>query len=229
MLSRDLDHYIVLQRARGLKFTTQPWLLRSFVTEAEAAGDTHIRSDRVLGWACRTTSAQQTRNRLAIVRRFALYLAMENPVHEVPPADAFGRWQFERRTPHIYTAEEIAALMVAARRLGPPGSIRPGTMATLIGLLAATGLRVSEALGLRVNDITADGLVIRETKFRKSRLVPLHPSARAALEGYLRRRRPIKGDALLVNDHGRRPSYVCLLYTSPSPRDRTRSRMPSSA
>ncbi len=210
MLSRDLDAYIVLQRARGLKFTTQPCLLRSFVAAAEAAGDTRVLTARVLDWAARTTSDAQARNRLAIVRRFAEHLAIADPAHEVPPPDAFGRWRFQRRLPHIYTGDEIAVLMAAARQLGPPGAIRGETLATLIGLLAATGLRVSEAVGLDPGDITADGLVIRETKFRKSRLVPLHPSARAALEGYLRRRRPIKGDALLVNDYGRRPSYVTL-------------------
>lgn len=216
MLSQDLNRYIALQRARGLKFATQSGLLRSFVAFAEAAGDARIRSSRVLDWAARTTSATQSRNRLAIVRRFAEALAIEDPAHEVPPADAFGRWKFERRMPHIYSAEEIAALMAAARRLGPPGSIRPETMATLIGLLAAAGLRVSEALALDVGDITADGLVIRETKFRKSRLVPLHPSTRAALDRYLRRRRKIQcaGDALLVGDSGRRPAYVtlCVLF-----------------
>ncbi len=212
MLSRDLDSYITLQRARGLKFTTQPGLLRSFVGAAEAAGETHVLSARVLDWAVRTTSDAQARNRLAIVRRFAEYLAIADRAHEVPPADAFGRWRFQRRMPHIYTGDGIAVLMAAARRLGPPGAIRGETLATLIGLLAATGLRVSEAIGLDPGDITADGLVIRETKFRKSRLVPLHPSARAALDTYMRRCRLVRGvgDALFLNDHGRRPSYVTL-------------------
>jgi len=212
MLNQDLERYIALQRARGLKFSIQGGQLRSFVSFAEAAGDDCVRSSRVLDWAARTTSAAQARNRLAIVRRFAEALAIEDPEHEVPPADAFGHWRFERRMPHIYTSDEIAALMAAARRLGPPGSIRPETMATLIGLLAATGLRISEALGLDLGDVTADGLVIRETKFRKSRLVPLHPSARAALDHYLRRRRQVPGvgDALFVGDSGRRPAYITL-------------------
>jgi integrase len=216
MLSQDLDRYIALQRASGLKFTTQNGLLRSFVAFAEAAGDDRVRSSRVLDWAARTTSAMQARTRLLIVRRFAEALAIEDPVHEVPPADAFGRWKFERQMPYIYSAKEIAALMVAARHLGPPGSIRPETMATLIGLLAATGLRVSEALALDMGDITADGLVIRETKFRKNRLVPLHSSTRAALDRYMQRRRKIKGagNTLFVGDKGRRPAYVtlCVLF-----------------
>ena len=213
MLSHDLDSYIVLQRARGLKFTTQSGPLKSFVAAAEAAGDTHIRTARVLDWAARTTSDEQARNRLAIARRFAEHLAIADPAHEVPPADAFGRWRFEQRMPHIYTGAEIAELMAAARRLGPPGAIRGETLATMIGLLAATGLRVSEALGLDLDDVTDAGLVIRETKFRKNRLVPLHPSANVALEGYMQRRRLVPGvaaNALFLGDHGRRPAYTSL-------------------
>lgn len=213
MLSHDLDSYIVLQRARGLKFTTQTSPLKSFVAVAEAAGDTHIRTARVLQWAARTTSDEQARNRLAIVRRFAEHLTIVDPAHEVPPADAFGRWRFEQRMPHIYTAAEIAELMAAARHLGPPGAIRGETLATMIGLLAATGLRVSEALGLDLEDVTEDGLVIRETKFRKNRLVPLHPSASVALEGYIQRRRlvpVVAANSLFLGDHGRRPAYTSL-------------------
>jgi len=212
MLSRDLDSYVTLQRARGLKFTTQSGLLGTFVTFAEAVGDTHVRADRACDWAARTVSKNQTCNRLAIVRRFAEYLVIADPAHEVPPADAFGRWQFKRRIPHIYTTVDIATLMAAARRLGPPGSIRGETLATVIGLLAATGLRVSEALGLELKDLTSEGLVIRETKFRKTRLVPLHPSVRAALDSYMRRRKQVQraGSDLFVGDRGRRPAYVTL-------------------
>ena len=212
MLSHDLDNYVALQRARGLKFTTQSGLLRSFVAFAKAAGDTHVRTECALDWAARTVSRNQTCNRLAIVRRFAEHLAIADQAHEVPPSDAFGRCRFERRIPHIYTGAEIATLMAAARRLGPPGTIRGETLATVIGLLAATGLRVSEALGLALADVSADGLVIRETKFRKSRLVPLHPSVRAALDGYIQKRNRIRGagNALFIGDKGRGPAYVTL-------------------
>jgi len=212
MLSRDLDDYIALQRARGLKFTTQCGLLRSFVAFAEAAGDRHVRTERALDWAVQTTSSAQARNRLAIVRRFAEHLAIADLAHQVPPADALGRWRFERRMPHIYTCQELATLMAAARRLGPPGTIRGETLATVIGLLSATGLRVSEALSLALADVSADGLVIRETKFRKSRLVPLHPSVRAALDGYTQKRNRIQGagNALFIGDKGRGPAYVTL-------------------
>lgn len=209
MLSQDLEKYVVLQRARGLKFTTQPWALRSFVSVAEQHGDTHVRVDRVLAWAALTKTVAHARTRLAIVRRFALALQIEDPTHEVPPADAFGSWRFQRQMPHIYSLDEIAKLIAAAQRLGPPASIRSVTYATLIGLLASTGLRVSEALGLKLDDITEDGLVIRETKFRKSRLVPMHTSVKAALDAYLEKRLAQKTgeEDVFVIETGRAPAY----------------------
>jgi integrase len=93
--------------------------------------------------------------------------------YEVPAADALGRASHRRLIVHIYTPDEISRLVRAATQLGPAGSIRPWMYATLFGLLAATGLRISEALALQIKDVTADGLIIRQTKFKKSRLVPL--------------------------------------------------------
>lgn len=95
-----------------------------------------------------------------------------------------------RLTPHIYTSDEIDALVRAAARLKPSDALRPATYATLLGLLAATGMRRSEALNLRDADIDPDGrrLTIRLTKFRKYRQLPLHPSTAAALVAYRRER-----------------------------------------
>src|SRR5438034_6699959 len=107
--------------------------------------------------------------------------------HEVPPA-VFGAERPPRRTPYILTAEQIRQLIKAALRARP--RLARATYSTLFSLLACTGLRVSEATRLRLDDITPDGLVIRRTKFRKSRLVPLHETAQAALERYLQQRRP---------------------------------------
>jgi integrase len=95
--------------------------------------------------------------------------------------------------PHIYPPAHLDQLLAAAAALDPPGGLRSQTFVTLLALLAATGLRVSEALALRLDDVTPDGLVIRVTKFRKSRLVPLHPSARRGLERYLAVRRTTAG------------------------------------
>ena len=130
------------------------------------------------------------------VRRFAIALHAEDPRHEVPSADLFGRASHRRRTPYIYSPGDIRRLIDAAHRLGPDGSIRPITYATMFGLIAATGMRVSEALAIRLPDVTDDGLIIAQTKFKKSRLLPLHSTTRRALDGYLATRLPVSTAAL---------------------------------
>ena len=114
-----------------------------------------------------------------------------------------------RRIPHIYSPAEIGRLVLAARRLTPRGTLRPQTYASLISLLAVTGMRVSEALGLRVGDVTPDGLLIRKTKFQKTRMVPLHDTALAALGSYLEQRLRMHpgGDHIFVGRNGQPLSY----------------------
>lgn len=196
MLSQDLARYVDLHRAMGFKFRTQSLLLRSFVRFAERNGDELVHSTRVLEWAAQAPSPPQRHNRVATVRRFALAMHAEDPRHELPPAEAFGRAWFKRCLPHIYSSEQIADLLSAASRLSPHGSIRPATYTTLFALLAATGLRVSEALALKLDDLTEDGLLIRATKFRKNRLVPLHQTARCALLRYLQQRGRVRSTSV---------------------------------
>jgi integrase len=191
MMSRDLARYVDQQRSLGFKFRVQHILLRGYVAFAEEHGDRHIKSARVLAWATRAPSPEQRRNRLLTVRRFALAMHAENPRHQVPAADALGHAVAKRRSPYIYDADKIARLLRAAAALQPVGSIRPTMYATHVGLLAATGMRIAEALALQLDVVTEDGLVIRETKFQKSRLLPLHTTARQALDGYLVARRSL--------------------------------------
>ena len=208
MLSRDLQRHSDLHRVLGFKFRTQHALLRLFVAYAEGLGDEFVDSGRVIAWAAQAPSAAQRRNRLLTVRRFALVLRAEDERHDVPPADAFGCSGPRRHKPYIYAPEEIARLLAAAARLGPAASLRAATYETLFGLLAATGMRVSEALALQVADVTADGLLIRATKFQKSRLLPLHDTVRAALDQYLqlRARIALASDSLFVSvKHGPLP------------------------
>lgn len=209
MLSQDLARHAELQRIMGFKFRVQHTLLKSFTAFAEAHGDEYVQVARVLEWATLAPSPQQRRNRLLTVRRFAQAVAAEDRRHEIPAADALGRGLFERRIPHIYTTDEIAALMCAATCLKPSASIRPLMYETLFGLLAVTGMRISEALALQLDDVAADGLIIRQTKFQKSRMLPLHPTTRDALELYLsaRRRIGILDSALFVSNTGTPPSY----------------------
>jgi integrase len=213
MLSEDLDRHISLHHALGFKFRTQSLLLRNYVTYAEARGDQLISADRVLAWAVEAPSPEQRRNRLLEVRRFAIAMYAEDDRHEVPAADALGRGLHTRRIPYIYSPEDIRRLMAAAASLAPAGTIRPATFATLFGLLAATGMRISEALALRLSGITDDGLVIEKTKFKKSRLLPLHPSTRGALDAYLavRLRVATESDALLIGDTGEAVAYPTVI------------------
>ena len=185
MLTEDVSRYVELHQELGFKFRLQASLLRNFARFAGKNGDTFTRSSTALSWASEAPSVEQRRERLAVVRRFARRMQIEDVRHEVPPAKAFGRMTRRRRIPHIYTPDEIRMLIEAASRLGPPDSIRGPVHATLFSLLASTGLRISEALALQFDDVVADGLVVRNTKFRKTRLVPLHPSARAGMERYL--------------------------------------------
>ena len=159
------------------------------------------------------TSAQRSsgaapehrRSRLLTVRRFALAMHAENARHQVPAAEAVGRATTKRRAPYIYPPDEITRLLQAAAALEPTNSIRPIMYTTLLGLIAATGMRIAEALALQVDDVTADGLVIRETKFQKSRLLPLHETVRQALDGYLIARRDVPGGSTLFVSRAGRP------------------------
>lgn len=196
MLSAAVDHYLALRRAGGFKLEDDGYYLRSFVRFATTCGDTHVVTKTALDWASQASSEPQCAVRLKTVIRFARFSHTTDKRHEIPPPDVFYARR-QRPTPYLFTHEEIQALMVQAEQLGPTGSLRPHVYRTLIGLLAATGLRVSEALNLRFHDLTVDGLLIRETKFHKSRLLPLHPTTRAALASYLLKRRQLA----LANEH----------------------------
>jgi len=146
--------------------------------------------------------------------RFARHARTDDPRNEVPPP-IFGSETWPRQTRYILTQDEVARLLQEARRFSSH-PMRVMTYSTLIGLLACTGLRISEAIRLRYSDITTDGLVIRNTKFRKSRLVALHDSARNALEQYLPQRQAFAplSDQLFVSLKGT-PLFrenVCVVF-----------------
>jgi integrase len=185
MLSDAITTYLEMQRAAGFKYKTPAKRLRSFAAFAEERGDIFIRAETVLDWAALSPSDYARRQRLLAVRRAALFLHAEQLCHEVPPADALGCSKAGRRSPYIYTPDEIARLMAAAAGLPPEGAVAPLTYVTLFGVIAATGLRISEALALLCADITGDGMLIQNTKFRKSRIIPLHDTVRRALNAYL--------------------------------------------
>ena len=133
----------------------------------------------------------------------ARHLQIEDDRHQVPPSDVFG-FTKTRRVPNIFSQTEINRLIEAAAQLGPPGSLRPRTYSTLFALLSVTGLRISEALSLKLKDVIADGLLIRNTKFHKSRLVPLHETTVAGLGRYIARRKRVAAsdDHLFISLRG---------------------------
>ncbi len=182
---QTVESYLALRRSVGYKLHAHERLLKSFATFAAACEERHVRRQTAIEWASRSASCEQREWRLAVVRRFASYAQAEDSIHEVPPSHVFGGRR-RRAIPYIYSPSEIRSLLDAAARLGPEGSSRPHTYRTLFGLMAATGLRPSEALALRLADVTCDGLVIRETKFRKNRLVPLHGTTAGAIDRYIR-------------------------------------------
>jgi len=202
-----VERYVSFKRQLGYKFTEVARLLRVFADYAMAHGDRFTRSDRMLDWAADAPSPVSMHNRLSAVRVFASWLHAEDGRHEVPPEGTPPRNARRRPAPRLLTPDQIKQVMQAALSVGPPGSISPYTYHYMIGLLAVTGMRRSEALELRLSDVTADGLVIRETKFRKSRLVPLHVTTREALDRYLaiRKRNAGADDHLFIVSTGRPP------------------------
>jgi len=207
-----LERYLGLRRARGFAMRAEERLLRDCVGCVEArALPGPIRAQVALDWACATAGrwgpGGQAR-RLTVVRGFLVHLRALDPQGEVPGPGRLAR--AVRPQPHIYSKREIVALLGAACRLGPRGALRPHTLAPLIGLRVSSGLRASEALRLHLPDVdlaaTPPRLPVRQTKFRKSRLVPLHPTTAAALRAYagLRRRLGYDGrcDHCFVSERG---------------------------
>jgi integrase/recombinase XerD len=208
MLMPSIDSYLAFRRALGRDMKNEAYLLRSFARFAFERKDTHVRTQTAIEWAADAPSPGQRARRLRTVARFVQHIRAEDPRHEVPPVEVFAH-HYQRPLPQIYSQGEIVRLLDEASRLGPRGSLRPHTFKTLLGLLASTGLRVSEALALRFGDITGDGLVIRKTKFHKSRLVPLHSTTETVLQRYLELRRSASDtcDFIFISHTGGRLSY----------------------
>lgn len=204
MLTQAVETYVAAQRAAGFGFESAAARLKSFAAFSDAKGVRYVRASIAVEWAGLARSSAQRARRLGTVTRFARYLRAEDPRHEIPAA-VFGTEKRSRRVPYILSEDQIRQLVHAASQSGYR-TLRRATYSTLFALLTCTGLRVSEAIRLRLGDITADGLVIRGTKFRKSRLVPLHDTARAGLERYLQQRCPYApGDDHLFVSLRRKP------------------------
>lgn len=188
MLMVQVERYISLRQNLGYQLRELSGSLRAFAKFATDRSDTHIYASTAAEWAAAAPSIHARYIRLRNVVHLARFLRAEDLAHEVPNNPLRGTTR--RRLPYIYSAQEIGQLLGAASRLRETYLLRRQVYGTLLGLIAATGLRISEALNLRLPDILPDGVLqIRHTKFGKSRLVPLHPTVVNALARYLEHRR----------------------------------------
>lgn len=212
MLAQAVEAYLRVRRACGVELKSQGILLRSFAAFSDAKGKHHVCSDVAIEWAG-LGSVHQRAHRLGEVIRFSRYIRAEDPSHELPPP-IFGSERCPRAVPYIFSREDIQRLVQAPAESGCRALYRK-TYSTLFALLACTGLRVSEAIKLRYEDITPDGLVIRCSKFRKRRLVPLHETVQAGIERYLEHRRPYApfDDHLFVSLR-RKPLHINTVETA---------------
>jgi integrase len=183
-----VEEYLSMRRGLGFTLESQAYLLRDFARHADTlAHHRPLTTELAVRWALasRSGSPAQSVRRLGVVRQFARYRALVDPATEIPAPGLLGR-RPRRPQPHIYSDGELAALLDQASRLRPRQGLRPRTYVAFFSLLACTGLRLSEACRLTVDDIdlNAGVITVREGKFRKARLVPLHASTTAALARY---------------------------------------------
>jgi site-specific recombinase XerD len=188
-LTRHLEKYLELRHRLGFKLRGATFELRNFVRFAQQAKTAFITTKLALDWATQPTGCQPTRygNRLSMVRGFAEYLSAMDPRTEVPPTGLLPDG-YHRKTPYFYRDSEICRLVETVRKLPSPQDLRAVSQATLFGLLAVTGMRVGEAIALDRKDVDLQqGLItVRQAKFGKSRLVPVHVTTRKQLQAYAR-------------------------------------------
>jgi len=219
-LDTQLVSYLSLREALGYQMQAEHILLPEFVAYVKAQPtNSPIRIQMALEWACQASTHRGpsgAARRLSMARGFLRYLQASAPETEVPGP---GLLPTPRRPkPFLFTSTQITALLEEAQASRPRGSLRPHTLSTLIGLLASTGLRVGEALRLQIDHVHLDRdppqLHILETKFHKSRIVPLHPSTAERLHHYQAQRAYLHYDglseALFVSERGQHVQHPAL-------------------
>jgi integrase len=187
MISK-VEGYLTVRRALGVQLRIEGTQLLEFARYADSIKHRGpITVELAVRWARSSVRSSPLgwARRLEVVRPFARYRLAFDPDTEIPPRNLLGPTH-RRKQPHIYTRQEVQALLAAATRLKPPSGLRAATVQTVLGLLACTGVRPAEALKLARTDVDLEAgvLTIQETKFCKSRLVPLHSSATHALRRY---------------------------------------------
>ncbi|MFS8981533.1 tyrosine-type recombinase/integrase [Cupriavidus necator] len=188
-LRSALKQYLSMRQGLGYKYQHQTRRLADFVSFMESHKATTITTKLAVAWATLPADRHASWTlRLTDVRGFARHVANFNPETEIPPAGILP--PLKRARPYVYSDTEISALLAAALALPPADGLRRWTYHHLFGLFAVTGIRLSEAIGLRNSDVDLDEglLTVRQSKFGKSRIVPLHPTVSAALRSYAQRR-----------------------------------------
>jgi integrase len=210
-LSRHLKQYLELRHRLGFKLYDTSCELHHFVRFAREEQATHITTKLALRWATQPTGCLPARwgTRLGMLRQFARYLSAVDPRTEIPPAGLLPS-RYPRKTPYLYSDEQVLRLLKAAQRMPAPKGLRAATYSTLFGLLAATGMRLGEVIGLDRPDVDLDQclLKVRQGKFNQSRWVPIHPTTRDRLQQYRRvrdRRYPHpKSPSFFLSEQGTR-------------------------
>jgi integrase len=190
-LREAVEEYLMMRRSLGFKLLAMGHNLHHFVSFMEQEGASVITTELALRWAQQAQGVQPSlwAARLSFVRSFARYWSAIDPRTEIPPTGLLP-YRAKRATPYIYSDEEIEQILRAAWNLVPSTGLRPYTYYTLLGLMAVTGMRISEVVRLDREDVDLDErlLTVQLTKFSKSRLIPLHPSTAEKLKVYLNRR-----------------------------------------
>jgi len=216
-LRRALADYLSVRRALGSRLDRAEKLLRQFVNYLEERQASTVTIDDALAWATLPVGASPWwwAMRLSPVRGFATYLRTIDGIAETPPAGIIAHRR-HRATPYLYSEVDIEAMITAARRL--PNPVSRSTYSGLVSVLAVTGMRLGEAVALNVQDFDPDDgvLLVREGKFGKSRLLPLHHTTVAGLRHYLRVRVDLRvavSDALFISTVGTRLDHSCVHKT----------------
>ncbi len=208
-LPQALEDYLALRQAMGFQVRAAGYLLRRFMAFLEQQGVTYITQALAVQWATESGAVQsaESARRLTLVRGFARYRSGSDPRTQIPDTGLLP-YRPQRASPYLYSDAQIGQLLQAAAQLPSPTGLRAQSYVAAFGLLAVTGMRVGELVGLDDQDvdIPRGQLTIRHGKFGKSRLLPLHPSTREALRHYVAerdRRYPIpRTPSLLVSEQG---------------------------
>lgn len=193
-----LAEYLTVRRSLGYALRDTARCLGKFLAFAKSEGASHVSTDLALRWVAQASLVQPATRaaRLGMVRCFATWCKTMDPATEIPPEGLLPH-KYRRTQPYIYSDDEVLRIIDAARQLPSRNGLRAHTYATLFGLLAVTGMRVSETVGLDRRDVDLEEgiLTLRRTKLGKTRLVPVQSSTLAVLRGYADRRDQLLGSS----------------------------------